>query len=625
MQSYQEEYIASLKDIVGYAVRGQRALSFEECLILAEQEKRRMEERAKRNMKLLREELFPVLDHIYEADQTQLVQLQEFAGKLLSGREELDVGLFCQIHKALLNLARLRKNRCDMIRELYWLGMGYHSICNKMVGLELSDIQKYISRMRLCFTEAAAYLKYFDEIEDVETRGYILRSRANMALGQFPTPGEKIRMVKRTLEILQDKGYQEKEPGLPWDRFIYMTHQQMVASISYGREETMSSQDVEDVMESVYIVYQRRLQEAEEKKEKPPLRPLFAYSVIEYYCGMYSLEELLTRIETLMDGADVTDFSAESIYGIISLPAFYCQFLRDYPEKIPERQEYIENLYQKIVDYVDSFPKDSENETLFLYLRQLSCTYVETENSISYEEFILKLQMHFAPEVYVHSRIISEASAALCGIIMEEEPGFFDDMEEIRNISDPERKRRTVLAFARQGGMLHDVGKISFMNLYTQGARQWFEDEYEVANLHVLVGYTWLVSRKSTVCYAPVALGHHCWYDGSRGYPESYHRLECSCRQMVDIVGLFDWINNVTDTARLYTGIEKTFEEAVDAAIALEGRRFSPLLTARLRDRKIVKRLETAFAEGRRTAYRQLYDTYQGMSGKKTDQEKEEK
>lgn len=79
---------------------------------------------------------------------------------------------------------------------------------------------------------------------------------------------------------------------------------------------------------------------------------------------------------------------------------------------------------------------------------------------------------------------------------------------------------------------------------------------------------------------------------------------------MVDIIGLFDWINNVTDTARLYTGIEKTFAEAVEAAAALEGRRFSPLLTARLRDREVVARLERAFTQGRRAAYRQLYETY---------------
>ena len=119
---------------------------------------------------------------------------------------------------------------------------------------------------------------------------------------------------------------------------------------------------------------------------------------------------------------------------------------------------------------------------------------------------------------------------------------------------------------------------------------------------------TWLSGRESTEKYAPVALGHHYWYDGSRGYPDSYRRLECSCRQIVDIIGLFDWMNNVTDTARLYTGVEKTFEEAVEAAVALEGRRFSPLLTARLRDGEIVERMKRAFEESRREGYRQLYE-----------------
>lgn len=609
MRPYQEEYIANLKEIASLAVqKGQEGKSFEDCLERAHLEKLQAEEKAKRNMKLLREGLFPVLDHIFDTGEEELSHLREFAGQLLKGREELDVGLYCQIHKGLLNLARQTKNREDTIRELYCLGMGYHSICNKLIGLGRSESQKYTSQMRLCFTEAAAYLKYFDEIEDSETRGYILRSRANMALGSFRTASEKIRMVKRTLEILQDKGYQEKEPGLPWDRYIYMTHQQMAASISYSREDTMTPQDLEDVMESVYLVYQRRLQEAAQEKERQPLRPRFYHNVVDHYCGMFGLEELLSRTEELMDEANLTDFSGEGMYGIISLPAFYCQYLNDYPELIGARKEYVEGLYQRVLEYVEAFPRASENETLFLYLRQLSCTFLETRDSVPYKEFLLKLQMHFTPEIYVHSKVVADAAVAFCRIVMEEEPGFFDDIDSIRGIGDPEEKKREVLRFARECGMLHDVGKISFMNLYSQAARQWFEEEYEMAHLHTLVGSALLAARKSTSRYAPVALGHHSWYDGSHGYPKDYRRLECPCRQMTDIIGLFDWINNVTDTARLYTGMEKDFGEAVEAAIGLEGKRFSPLLTARLRDRKVAARMEEAFRESRREAYRQLYE-----------------
>lgn len=609
MQPYQEEYLANLNDIAVLAAHKRpKERTFGEYYEKMLQDSRLAEEKVKRNMELLRDGLFPALDHLFDADEKELQGLREFAGRLLNNREELDIGLFCQIHQALLNLARLKKDRCSMIQELYWLGIGRNNLCNKLVGLEMLEGGKYTSQMRLCFIEAAAYLKYFDEIEDTETRGFIFRSRANMALGRFKTASDKIHMVKQTLQILQDKEYRRKEPNLPWDRYIYMTHQLMASSISYSREDTMTPQDIADIMESVYLVYHTRLQEAEEKKEKPPIRPAFSYCAIEYYCGLNTLEELLTRLEGLMDTTDISDFSVDSMYGIISLPAFYCQYLQEYPELIQERQEYIEGLYKKVLKYVEAFPKAEESESLFFYLRQLSFTFVETANSISYGDFLQKLQIHFAPEVYIHSQVVGMVAESFCEMILEEEPSFFDDIDFLREIDAPEEKRRKILHYAMECGVFHDVGKINFMNLYSRTARQWFEDEYEMAHLHTTVGEACLAARSSTSHYAAIALGHHSWYDGSKGYPEAYKRLECQYRQMIDVIGLIDWLDNVTETDRLYTGVEKTFGEAIDMAIFLEGKRFSPLLTVRLRDKAVADKLGKAFEEARRQAYRKLYE-----------------
>lgn len=214
MQPYQEEYIANLKGIsVLTARKKSETQSFEEYLHDLSLTKQRVEQIVERNMELLRNHLFPLLDHMFEAKETELEELQEFAANLIDGRNELDAELFCQVHQALLSRARLAKDRNGIIRELYWLGIGHHNICNKMIGLDLSETEKYMSKMRLCFAEAAAYLKYYDEIEDSETKGYILRSRANMALGQFRSSGEKIRLGKLTLQILQDKDYQAKTPN----------------------------------------------------------------------------------------------------------------------------------------------------------------------------------------------------------------------------------------------------------------------------------------------------------------------------------------------------------------------------------------------------------------------------
>ncbi len=609
MRPYQEEYLANLRQFAALSHRElPGTLSFDEYAARLQHRSAETARLGRRNIELLREGLFPTLDDLFNAGPDQLADLREFSFQLFGGQTELDVGLFCQIHRALLSLARQKQDRAAMIRELYWLGMGRNSLCSKLVGLELEDIEKYINQMRLCFTEAAAYLKYYDEIEDDETRGYILRARANIALGQFHTPSEKIQLVKGTLQILQDKHYQELSPGLPWDRFIYLTHQNMASSISYEKSRVMSPQDMEAIMESVYIVYHRQIQEAREQHKRPPVRSAFNYSVIEYYCGIISLDQLLRRTEDLLDAADPADFSPEGMYAIASLPAFYSQYLQQFPDRVSSRKEYLDQLYLRILRYVDTCPRELGEGRLFLYLRQLSFTYVETDSGIPYGELLQKLMLRFATEVYLHSLVVAEGARTLCGIILEDDPGFFDDIDFIRAIGDPEEKRRAVLDFAGGCGLFHDAGKISVIELFSLTARQWFEVEYEMARLHTLAGEALLASRPSTSRYAAAALGHHAWYDGSRGYPSAYRRLECPARQMVDVIALVDWLEASTSPTQMYNGPEQTLEEAVQTAVQLEGRRFSPLLTARLQDGRVVEQLRLAFEAGRQDAYRQIYE-----------------
>jgi len=610
MQSYQEEYIANIKEITSLTARRKpEDVSFDSYVERLLRDESRRGEIAARNMELLRSGLTPAMEHILTAKEQDLRDLEAFAAALYGDHSEQDVGLFCQIHQSLLSLARQKRDRSGIIRELYWLGIGRHSIyTNELVGLDPSLTEHYMSQMRLCFAEAAAYMKYFEEIKDSDTRAYILRASGNQALGLFKSVGERTRLLKRAMEICKDKSYQEMAPELPWDRYIMAIHSLMASSISYSKERAMTPEDVSDIMESVQIVYSRQVQAAKKKGTRLPCQHAFHYYAIEHYCGIYDLDYLLTKMESLMDAADPTDYSKEGMYGLISLPAFYCQYLGHYPEHIPEREMYIAGIYRRMLRYVASFPAEREGTTLFLYLRQLSFTFVETENTMTYGEFLKKLLIRFVPTVYIHSQMVGETAKAFCALILDEEPGFFDDIEEIRAIEDPSAKREAVLSYAEGCGSFHDVGKINFLDLYDRTARQWLEAEYELAHLHTVAGWSLLLERPSTRRYASAALGHHAWYDGARGYPESYKRLEHPERQMVDIIGLIDWLVDVTNTERVHTGIEMTFDEAVESAIAQEGRRFSPLLTARLRDKWVAEQIRDGLERGRWAAYRQMYE-----------------
>lgn len=615
MQQYWEEYIDNLNKIRSLTIRkSAKGKSFKEYCTEIFRDRELLEQTAKRNMELLRNKLFPLLDNMFEASEKELRELKEFAARLSGVEDELDTGLFCHIHRALLSYARLTKNRAEMIEHLYWLGIGHNNMNSKLIGLSYSHCEKYYSQMRLCFAEAAAYLKYFDSDYSTETKAYILRSRANMSLGGFKSSVEKIRIVKRTLMIFQDEGCRQKAPELPWDKYVYTIHRQMASSADYKKETELTPQDIEDYMESVYLIYETRLKEAEKNNEEVPIRPRFYCYVAGYYCGLYNFEEFLSKIEGLMNAANTSDYSEDSMYAVISMLAFYCQYLEGSPENIPVRSNYISSLNKRAFLFLENAPKSALNEKLFFYLRQLAYTYIETDGSDSYKDFVIKLQMTFCPSIFAHSFAVGRAASVLSGILIEEEPDYFDDIDFIREIKDFAEKKREIESYALNCGLLHDIGKMNFMSLYVNSPRQWFEDESEMARLHTLIGKACLEKKSSTARYAAAALGHHGWYEGNNvhGYPADYKRLECEYRQMVDVIGIADWLESMTDSAsRVYQGVELTFEEAKEKAILLEGKRFSPMLIARLKDKEVSDKIKNALNEGRIEAYRKIYETEQ--------------
>ena len=613
MQPYQEEYLDNLRQFDTLFQRRQsKELDFEAYAAQAQADREEILRLSRRNMELLRTKLFPSMESLYGWDPQQVAELEEFSFKLFDGRVELDVGLFCQIHQALLGLARFNEDRDAIIRELYWMGLGSNALSSKLVGLPLADIQEYTLRMRQYFIEAAEYLKDFDEIGSSETRGYILRSRANISLGQFPAPGEKTRLLKDTLNILQNKHYQETAPDLPWDRFIYLTHQNMTSSISHSREKVMSPEEVAAIMSSAVIVYQGRY-EMGQRLEQPAARPAFGYHALEFYCGLTTLDTFLTRVEELLDGVIASDYSPDGMYAMISLPAFYSLYLSQYPDAMPPREEYLQGLYRRMLDYADAYPGELGDQKLFLYLRQLCFTFIETEGGVPYSQFLLKLLLRFAPEAYRHSYLVGEGAQALCAALLEHDPAWFDGIDFIREITDRSKKRAAVLDYALGCGLFHDSGKISVIELCSRTARQWLDEEYEMARLHTLSGRILLEARASTSRYAPAALGHHAWYNGgSQSYPDTYRRSECPERRMVDVISLMDWIEVRLNSAHMYRLEAKPFEQVVQEAVQMGGTRFSPRLTDLLRDENTATRHQAALEPATENAYRKMYEDAPG-------------
>ncbi len=604
MEDYQREYIENCKnyrDLVGTPF--QAGDDFDACFETFIESMRRSEALASRNTKLIRVYLLPVLDDLYRQNTETLKDLEDFANELSDPPSTLDLALSEQIHSALLSAARRSGRRDDIIRELYNLGMVRYKIWNMFTGLPIPSLDGFRLRMMYCFAEAASFLKYFDEFGE-ETCGYILRSFANQYLGIVDDWREKLACVRRSMQVFTDKHYREAAPNLPWDKYMEQLHQQMITVLPHNDEEgTISPDAVVDVMESAHLIYELQYERARQNGE--PLLPqrLMPYFAVEYNCGLISREDLLAHMEEMMDSACPTAYDSSSNYQILSMAAFYSQYLRRMPEQLKQRTQYLNHIYRRSLRYVMAAPADKATDQMKLYMRQIMSTFLELPGGVTYEELALTMLLRFAPELYAHGYVVGRMAQALTGVILSGEPGFFDEIPEFQQLppgKDGDARRDELIL---NTGILHDIGKLSFTSLYHHSGRKMLRIEDSALRMHPDAGWIRMKGYESTRLYADAARGHHRWYDGSSGYPESYHRKDSPYRSLVDVIAFADYLDSDREDDPALPTRTVPFEEKIEAGIELSGRQFSPLVTGWLHSSELLGELRELYYNGRRDGF----------------------
>lgn len=110
---------------------------------------------------------------------------------------------------------------------------------------------------------------------------------------------------------------------------------------------------------------------------------------------------------------------------------------------------------------------------------------------------------------------------------------------------------------------------------------------------------TVLWKTPATAAFSDVAWGHHRWYNGSDGYPDTYVRNRSPYRQMTDVVAV---------VAYLLDHGQDGFDAAVQGAQSLAHRRFSPLVTAYLQDQILTARLKQIAQSDGKEYYREVFE-----------------
>ena len=565
----------------------------------------RIEELKEKSTAILNDCFFLALDTLHSVGEDEIAALCEFADQLLDWKTNLDVGVYIAIHEALLRMYRVRKDRTAIIRELYKLGMGLYYRRRMLLAIEDRHTASFHFQNEMVFTEAASYFRYFDQFQDEETQGYIIRSIANIALCVRGAKA-KINASAKVLKIIRDEHYRALAPGLPWDWFLRGTHQQMSSNRFSLSRGDLTDEELSEVLDSCYEVFK-----PEKAHENPSVRWLWPYYEMEYNCGYATLEETVPRLERLISSTPVDQYDDAGLYGNVLLPITYGKLLRQRPMLLEKKDRiaFLDRAYRKMERCLLTFPSGKFNDFLLSSICQPFAQYNDIDGVLPYQEIILHVMQRYSGRLYRKGRRIGRMMKLLTEALLHNDASFFDDIPFVSGLSGPD-KVAALLIYAYECGPLLDVG-LSVMNTERLLIRGMFESENSIYQLHPAAGANLLREHSSTARYADVVLGHHAWYNSMGGYPAGYVRTDSPFRQM-------------TDVAAVAAFIADRCEEGMDSIVSRlyegEGRQFSPLVLAVLSDNELLRRLSDALYSQDTETEREIYETLNAYHSDNADE-----
>lgn len=567
------------------------------------------------NTALLRENLMPMLDDIVSVPEDTANELAEFAAALAGGVRQLDLVLGYTIHDALITYARHWKKREFLIQELYYTGLALFYMQSRIgsTGKHL-----YNWKIGLVFGEAAAYLKRYDEIHDMETRGFIHRAMANLALAYHntETPAEaekKAQIIRRSLRVLSDPAYHEKSPSLPWDVYITKSHQERTTLMTLLRTGADDSRIVREVMESAQYVWERQLENSRKRGTPVEQRWVVGYEAALYHCGVQPLTKLLQRMEDVYMERNADDYSDDGVYANIFHIGLYADYLRRDEELVWKKKEVLKYMYRMLMRYVQNAPNDQWNEGVTRNLLEMMKSFIEYPDGLAYKDFLLQMVVCRDPDAFVFARRVAEVSVMLMQAMIEQKPQELVGALGIDRVEEVAQHRNELLEFAYDSGMLHDVGMIAFGGVVRSSGRSWLEEEREMYACHAYAGYQMLRRCDSTRAYAQTALGHNAFFNGMGGYPKEYVRAKNPEAAVTDIVSAAAFLLRQMSEQLYVERPRLSAAEAVELAGRRAGERFSPAVCELAAE--LLPELEAYVEAGSEQAYCEAFRRLFGAQG----------
>lgn len=534
-----------------------------------------------------------------------IAELEEAAGRLFNYANSEDCGVAYKIHELLLKVACFRDNVPMIIRELYYNGITLHYI---NVQDEDHDVNLLWPRIHAFFLEGANYIARYEEL-DKETRQYVIRCVGNIRMAVSRRTKENCRryqeLFETALRIIESPYYQEMDPDIPWQRYIYAMHMDQMTELAYLREND-DPMVAERVLRSATYVYEHQSANRGEESRLQNWRVSYFYHAALYHAGKGTARAVVEDLLEMIDQTGEQDYSPDGINRNLTGAAYlfnYEAFL-----SAEDRAELADRIAQERAAahrYLDEMPSNEYPRVASVAVREL--ILVQSDREKNDNRKILESILSGHKPTYVHSTMVAHLTKVLLRRMIETDPAALISLLGCKTAAEVQARKPELLQTAYECGLYHDVGKSAVIMYIDTNSRSLLEEEFCCIQSHPVIGYGLLREAGYEEYLAPAALYHHCFYNGQGGYPRDVPPCPQNIKGIVDVLTVADSLDAATDNIGRCYNRAKPLRTLVGELQAQSGTRYAPDVVALFRDETFCEVLAQKLDAERKKVYLQAY------------------
>ena len=581
----------------------------------------RISELSSLNENILKEHIYPNLDKDKVLDDEDIEEVREFCNRLMdpTNMGTIDVTMIYVHVQKLLEAA----NKKDDVRT-------------KIVALDMLVLSAY-----LMFVTSYRLYPYYDMCTKYRDAGYkagleiisylekdkfeslpddfcreivLINSRYIAALFfWFDKSGIKeerqrdIDILKNSLSIAYDPFYLEKMPEYDWEyhKFRCMDYMSCLTERNningYDTEQLFTiTENTKELIEFLKDVKSERIEVfSEDVKSHYLNRNLYA-------SGKLSKEEYKKSLRDIYSRIPQEDYNSINIYLFFNVPIEYLLVVRD-DELTKEDKEFLGLFYNSVVHYAYNLPTSQQLTYVVSFISDVFRYFIEVEDGPSFKDLNLQLLAALHPPTYVHSLSVSVFTVTLTKHLIHKMPEKFVGLFGIEDVSEVKSKEEEILKYVEDIALLHDVGKLQIIETVMTYARRLFDTEFDDIKVHPRLGYELLLKYPSTKDYAIGALGHHKWFDDSRGYPDDFNLSECKEEVLVSTLCVADCLDAATDSVGRNYKNAKNLDDYIGELIEGRGTRYADYLVDLIQEEDVYNEIADLLEKAREENYEKTY------------------